>query len=277
MSIRVLALMRLLCALLAMAVLSAPAYSQENLPQVERDKRTEFEIRYWFTNSRASVNATENINGPEARIRAGLGLNSKGAAEARYSWRFTGRHKLKIDYAQLSTNSGAADITLNLGGSDFLSVGNIDLGSLGRAKVDIKQLKIGYAWQGIKLGNRIRIGPLVDVRGILFDASITAPSSSGAGATVDSNSGTFGLGMVTLGAEVSAALHRRVEVTSAHSFIPIVGLGRVFEADTTAKFSLSNHLNLSTGYRYLRLRTNEGPNFAELRLRGPVIGAGFRF
>jgi hypothetical protein len=277
MSIRVSALMRLLCALLAMVVLSAPAYSQENLPQVERDKRTEFEIRYWFTNSRASVNATENINGPEARIRAGLGLNSKGAAEARYNWRFMGRHKLKIDYAQLSTNSGAADIALNLGGSDFLSVDNIDLGSLRRAKVDIKQLKIGYAWQGIKLGNRIRLGPLVDVRGILFDASITAPSSSGAGNAVDSSSGTFGLGMLTLGAEVSAALHRRVEVTSALSFIPIAGLGRVFEADTAAKFSLSKHLNLSTGYRHLRLRINEGPNFAELRLRGPVIGMGFRF
>jgi hypothetical protein len=134
MSIRVSALMRLLCAILAIVVLSAPAYSQKNLPQVERDKRTEFEIRYWFTNSRA-----------------------------RYNWRFTGRHKLKIDYAQLSTNSGAADIALNPGGSDSLSVNNIDLDSLRRAEVDIKQLKIGYSWQGIKLGNRIRLGPLVDV------------------------------------------------------------------------------------------------------------------
>jgi hypothetical protein len=34
---------------------------------------------------------------------------------------------------------------------------------------------------------------------------------------------------------------------------------------------------LSMGYRYLRLRANDGPNFAEFRLRGPVIGAGFRF
>jgi hypothetical protein len=80
-----------------------------------------------------------------------------------------------------------------------------------------------------------------------------------------------------LGTEVSAALHRRVEVTSALSFIPIAGLGRVFDADTTAKFSLSSHMNLSLGYRYLRVRAGEGPNFAELRLRGPVVGAGFRF
>jgi hypothetical protein len=243
MSIRMSALMRLLCAILAMVVLSAPAYSQENLPQVEREKRTEFEIRYWVTNSRVSVNATENINGSEAVIRAGLGLNSKGGTEARYNWRFTGRHKLKIDYAQLSTYSGAADIALNLGGSDSLSVDSIDLGSLRRADVDIKQLKIGYSWQGIKLGNRIRLGPMVDVRAILFDASLTEPSSSGAGAAVDSNSGIFGLAMLTLGAEGSAALHRRVEVTSALSIIPIAGLGRVFEADTAAKFSLSNHLN----------------------------------
>jgi hypothetical protein len=276
MSIRMSALMHLFCAFVAMVVLSAPAHSQENLSQVERDKRMGFEFRYWFANSRASVNATENINGPEVGLRAGLGLNSKGAAEAHYSWRFTGRHKLKIDYAQLSTNSSTADLALNLG-DNSLSADNIDLSSLGRAEMDIKQLKIGYTWQGIKLGNRIRLGPLVDVRGILFDASLTVPSSSGAGDVVDRRSGTFGLGMLTLGTEVSAALHRRVEVTSALSFIPVAGLGRVFEADTTARFSLSNHLNLSMGYRYLRVRAGEGPNFAELRLRGPVIGAGFRF
>jgi hypothetical protein len=276
MSTRMSALMRLFCALVAMVVLSAPAHSQENPSQVERDKRMEFEFRYWFAKSRASVNAVENINGPEVGLRAGLGLNSKGASEARYRWRFTGRHKLKIDYAQLSTNSSTADFALNLGGN-FLSADNIDLSSLGRAEMDIKQLKVGYTWQGIKLGNRIRLGPLVDVRGILFDASLTVPSSSGADDAMDRRSGTFGLGMLTLGTEVSAALHRRVEVTSALSFIPIAGLGRVFEADTTARFSLSNHLNLSMGYRYLRVRAGEGPNFAELRLRGPVIGAGFRF
>jgi hypothetical protein len=276
MNTRMSALMHLFCALVAMAVLSAPAHSQENPSQVERDKKMEFAFRYWFANSRASVNATENINGPEVGVRAGLGLNSKGAVEARYSWRFTGRHKLKIDYAQLSTNSSAADFALNLGGGNSLSADNIDLSSLGRAEMDIKQLKIGYTWQGIKLGNRIRLGPLVDVRGILFDASLTVPSSSGVGNAVD-RSGIFGLGMLTLGTEVSATLHRRVEATSALSFIPIAGLGRTFEADTTAKLFLSNHLNLSMGYRYLRVRAGEGPNFAELRLRGPIIGAGFRF
>jgi hypothetical protein len=269
-------LLRLFCALAAMVGLAAPAHSQDNSSQVERDKRMEFEFRYWVANSRASVNAVENTNGPEVGVRAGLGLNSKGAAEARYSWRVTGRHKLKLDYAQLSTNSSTADFALNSGGIS-LSADNIDLSSLGRAEMDIKQLKIGYTWQGIKLGNRIRLGPLVDVRGILFDASLTSPSTSGAGDAVERRSGTFGLGMLTLGTEVSAALHRRVEVTSALSFIPIAGLGCAFEADTTAKFALSNHINLSLGYRYLRLRAGEGPNFAELRLRGPAVGAGFRF
>jgi hypothetical protein len=271
MSIRMSALMQLCCAFMAMLVLAAPAHSQE------REKRMEFEIRYWVPNSRASVNAAENIDGPGASVRAGLGLNSKGAAEARYSWRFTGSHKLKLEYAQLSTNSSTADFALNLSGGSILSASNIDTSSLGEAEFDIKQLKIGYAWQGIKLGKRIRLGPLVDLRGILFDASLTVPSSSGAGDAVDRRSGTIGLGMLTLGTEVSAALHRRVEVTSALSFIPIVGLGRVFEADTTAKLSLSNHINLSLGYRYLRMRAGEGPNFAEIRLRGPAVGAGFRF
>jgi hypothetical protein len=264
----------LFCALLAMMFLSAPAYSQQNLSQVEKDKRMEFEFRYWFANSRASVNATEN--GREAGVRAGLDLNSKGAVEARYSWRFTGRHKLKIDYAQLSTVSGTADFALNPGGGNSLSADNIDLSSLGSAEMDIKQFKIGYTWQGIKLGNRIRLGPLVDVRGILFDASFT-PSSSGADDLVERRSGIFGLGMLTLGTEVSAALNRRAEITSTLSFIPIAGLGRVFEAETTAKLSLSNHFNLSLGYRYLRMRAGEGPNFAEFRQRGPAVGAGFRF
>jgi hypothetical protein len=271
MTIRMKAFVRLFCAMAAMAVLSVPAHSQENQSAENRDKRMEIEFRYWFVNSRASVSAVDSAAGTMASAKAGLGLTSNGAPEARYSLRITGRHKLKIDYAQLSTNSSTADFAINFGGSDALSGENIDISSLGSAKLDIKQLKIGYSWQGIKLGNRIRLGPLVDVRAILFDASITAGDSP------ERRSGMLGTGMLTLGAEATASLHRRVEVNSTLSFIPITGLGRVLEADTAAKLSLSNNFNLSLGYRYLRFRVGDGPGFAELRIRGPVFGGGFRF
>jgi hypothetical protein len=245
----------------------------------ERNQKMELEFRYWIVNSRASVNVRENINGLGGGIKAGIDLDSKNSPDARFTWQITRRNKLRVDYLQTSITGDTANFALNLGGIDLLSGVNVNTDLLKGAELKLKQLRMGYAWQGFKLGNRIKLGPSVEARGILFDASLKQQPSTNSGISnfVGNDRGRFGLAMLTLGADVNIVPHRRVEIASAISGIPIAGLGRVFDADTVVKFSLQKNINLSTGYRYLRLRAHEGSNFAELRLRGPVIGAGFRF
>jgi hypothetical protein len=76
---------------------------------------------------------------------------------------------------------------------------------------------------------------------------------------------------------MNVVLHERVEVGSTISGIPLAGLGRVLDIDNEVRFYPQKHLNFSMSYRYLRLRADSGSNFAELKMRGPMIGVGVRF
>jgi hypothetical protein len=87
----------------------------------------------------------------------------------------------------------------------------------------------------------------------------------------------LGVGMLTVGADLSIIPHPRVVIDSVISGIPVAGLGRLVDVDTVVKVSVQRHIMLLAGYRYLRLRVDSGPNQAELKLHGPVVGVGFRF
>jgi hypothetical protein len=241
-------------------------------PEADKTRKMELGFRYWFVNARASANSIDN--GASARL--GVGFLSDDSSELRYVWRFTRNNKLKFSYNQQRSTSDRADFAFNLGGDTTLSQSGIDLSQVGVADLKMRQLRIGYSWQGIRLGNNLKLGPMVELRGVLFDAKF-APNPSTTGNFVSGDSSFFGLGMLTLGADVSYAVNRRITVDSSMSLIPIAGLGRLMDLETEVKFGLSSRFNLSTGYKYQRFRVGDGQSFAQLRFRGPVAGVGFMF
>lgn len=287
----------LLCAIMCTLILSSLAYSQTHRSKVpktssdeeeaspsatqqnrngEKEKKMELGFRYWMVSPKAKATIVDNGSGAGSGT-AVLNFDRSNSPEFRYNWRFTRRNNLKIDYLQMSTDSNSGNLSLNLSSGTVFTLNNINLNSIAQANLDVKQLRIGYSWQGLRIKERIKVGPMIEARGMLFDASYTVRPNTGAVGVSQSDSGTFGTGALTLGMDTSVILHRRVEVASAISGIPIAGLGRVFDADTEAKFSLSQNLQLSTAYRYMRVRVNSGQNLAELNFRGPVFGIGFKF
>ncbi|HKX32254.1 MAG TPA: hypothetical protein VJ302_31495 [Blastocatellia bacterium] len=274
----------------ALAIFCAPGYSQEGSPdsphassasgstppEIERPKKMEFGFRYWVPSARASANVADNTTGV---ARLGVELDSQNASEVHYTWQFTRRNKLKVDYTQLMVRSGTADFTANLMGGPSISVNDIALDSLGTVDLTYRQVRIGYSWQGLRIGDRVKVGPLVETRGIVFNATYPTQLSFGDGSAGAStrDSGIFGLGMVTLGADATFTPHRRIVINVTNAFIPVAGLGRLLDSDTEMKFLLPKGLNLSTGYKYTRLRVSDGSRFADLKLRGPVFGVGFMF
>src|SRR5262249_14599525 len=110
--------------------------------EVEKNKKVEFEFRYWISNSRASVNVRENINGSDARFKAGVGLDDKNSPDARFTWQLTRRNKLRIDYMQMSSRGDTANLAINLPGEGFLSGENIGIDLLKKTELNMKQLRI---------------------------------------------------------------------------------------------------------------------------------------
>jgi hypothetical protein len=240
------------------------------------DERTkvEFDVRYWFTSPRLSARVADTIDGTPVNGTAGIDLDSTNMPEPRFSGYITRNNKIRVDYLKMSAQGNASDLSVQVPGFDaVLGIDDLDIDdSLATAKLDIQQLRVGYAWQGLNINNKVKVGPLVEVRGFKLNGSVTAPSLLAATA-----SGEYYLGMVTLGADIKIAPTPWLEIDSVISGIHLGGLGRIVDADAAAKYFFHKNVAVQGGYRFLRLRVEDGPNLAELRIRGPFVGMGFRF
>jgi hypothetical protein len=233
----------------------------------------EFEGRYWIANSKVFVSFADNINGTDANLNITPNVQSRNPFDTRFTWQITQRNKLRFDYTQLSATGDTAKFAINFAGENY------GVNSPALSELDVKQIRIGYAWQGIRLGEKLRFGPLVEARGFWFNASIADPSPLrvGVNGTSAKRSGRFAVGLPVIGADISLVLNKRVEITTLLSGIPAGRYGHLLDAESGVKFFFQRRISLSLGYRYLDLRAKNEANMAELNLRGPVIGAGFKF
>ncbi|MBO0720172.1 MAG: hypothetical protein J2P41_05085 [Blastocatellia bacterium] len=238
------------------------------------DKRTkaEFEVRYWFTMPRLSARVSDTISGTPVNGLVGIDLNSDNMPEPRFSGYITRANKIRVDYLKLTATGNAGDISVQIPGLDPFFGNVLGNNSAATAKLDIQQLRVGYAFQGINIKNKMRFGPLVEVRGYKFNAFLS--SSSG---LVPTTMQEYYLGMATAGADVKIAPTPRMEIDSVISAIHLGGLGRVVDVDTSAKFFFHKNVAAEGGYRFLRLQVEDKNNLAELRIHGPFVGISFRF
>jgi hypothetical protein len=252
------------------------ARSRRVTPPVQLpDERTkvEFDVRYWFTSPRLSARVADTIDGTPVNGSAGVDLDSTTMPEPRFSGYITRNNKIRVDYLKMSAQGNAGDLSVQVPGFDtILGIDDLGSDSLATAKLDIQQLRVGYAWQGLNINNKVKVGPLVEVRGYKLNGSVTAPSLLATTA-----SGEYYLGMVTVGADLKIAPTPKMEIDSVISGIHVGGLGRVVDADAAAKYFFHKNVAVQGGYRFLRLRVNDGLNQAELRIKGPFVGMGFRF
>jgi hypothetical protein len=237
------------------------------------DKRTkgEFEVRYWFSRPRLSARVSDTIGGTPVNGLAGIDLDSTNMPEPRFVGYITRANKIRVDYLKMSAQGTASDISVQVPGVDTF-FGDLDLDSLATAKLDIQQFRVGYAFQGLNINNKVRVGPLVEVRGYKFNASVSSPANVFSGITEE-----YYAGMVTAGADLKIAPTSWMEIDSVISAIHLGGLGRVIDFDTSAKYFFHKNVAASGGYRFLRLRVEDQSNLGELRIHGPFAGIAFRF
>jgi hypothetical protein len=235
--------------------------------------KVEFDVRYWFTSPRLSARVADTIDGTPVNGTAGLDLDSTTMPEPRFAGYITRNNKIRVDYLKMSAQGNARDLSVQVPGfEDVLGIDDLSVDSLATAKLDIQQFRVGYAWQGLNINNKVKIGPLVEVRGYKLNGSVTAPSL-----LTTTASGEYYLGMVTAGADIKIAPTPRMEIDSVISAIHLGGLGKIVDADAAAKYFFHKNVAVQGGYRFLRLRVEDGPNQAELRIKGPFVGVGFRF
>ena len=130
----------------------------------------------------------------------------------------------------------------------------------------------GNGTEAIVAGNeRIRFGPLVEVRGVWLNATLVAPDDG------ISESRDFAVPVPAFGADLDAYPHEKVQVFASVAGTPDNRFGHLIDADFGIKVFPIKNVGVTAGYRYFDLKGKDDDDFATARIKGFTIGAAFRF
>lgn len=239
------------------------------LPFSMTEGRVELESRYWVVNFKAAGSINEQINSANTTFSIVPGFRDRNLPEGRLTWRVTRRSKLRFDFTQFNTSADSLQLGLRNDETAFA----VNAGIVSDLK--IKQLRLSYSWQGFRIGDKFKIGPLVEARALWLDATLREQPNPfrGQNGTPTVERERFAILLPGVGADLNFALHRRINFFATVSGLPAGRYGHIFDGEAGIRIAPIGHLNLVGGYRVLNFAAHDGSDFAKLRLSGPFVGA----
>jgi len=251
--------MRMTLLVAVVLVLLAPGQTVAQILDVE--------ARYWFTDLDASTRV-ESGSIPGTRIDLGQDLDVDDASipEVRLTLSTGLNSKLRLAYLQ-----GSFDGVTTLGQSLQFSGTTFGANTRVETELDVYYGRIGWTWQFPVVPGVFRLGPLLEVKGLVVDATVRSP------ATGVRESALLPMAFPTLGAMLSVTPIAALDIFAEVSGMTFGSLGHVVDAEAGVRFVPVRFLTLSAGYRVFDVRVEHDDDFAKLQLTGPFIGASFRF
>ena len=150
-------------------VFAGVAYADES-----QDVTVEFEGRYWFSDLDAEGKVVESSIGTDFDFESDLGVGEEDFPEGRVIWHTGPNSRVRFAYTDVEY-SGDINITrdIQFGGKTY------NVGARVESSLDVTYLRLGWIWQFINLAeDTIKLGGLLEVKGILADIALSAPSLS---------------------------------------------------------------------------------------------------
>ena len=240
-------------------VLLAPDHTAAQIVDVEG--------RYWFTDLDASTRV-ESGSIPGTRLDFGqdLDVDDANLPEIRLTFATGLNSKLRLAYLQ-----GDFDGETTLGQSIQFSGRTFGANTRVDTDLDLYYGRIGWTWQFPVVPGKFRIGPLVEVKGLVIDATIRSP------ATGLRESALLPMAFPTVGAMLSVTPISALDIFAEVSGMTFGRYGHIVDAEAGVRFIPIRFLTLSAGYRVFDVRVEHDDDFAKLKLTGPFIGASVRF
>ena len=246
--------------------LVSSGWAQEK-PEQKSRPTIEFEGRYWFPELSGSAKAVSVNVGSGVDYKDDLGLKDEGIPEGRITWYPGSNHRIRLSYFQVGYDGeNTLEKTITFRGREFTA------GTTIQSSGDIKDLKLGWAWQFINLADgKIRLGPLVEAGVAWVDYSVkdtTTPLKTEKSYTVP---------VAAIGFAFNVAPWKWMD-----GFLDLSGLyagkyGHTLNVEGGLKIISIKNVSVLAGYRYSDLKYENSPDFVKLRLTGPFVGATLRF
>ena len=205
--------------------------------------------------------------GTDIDARRDLGMDDARFPAGNFIWQH-GRSRLRFDYTPIDY-SGDQTVTRTVlfGGREYT------VGTRVVSDLEVRHLQLSWAYQLLSLAHgRFRLGPMVEVNGFLMRGSLAAPDLAASFQRTED----LKIGLPTVGAVMSVQPHRAVEIYAQMAGMKVGDYGSFVGSDSGVKVWWK-HVILTAGYRTFNLNARVSPDFAHMRLRGPFVGAGFRW
>ncbi len=234
----------------------------------QKDVTLEFEGRYWITDLKGKIKVTEAHIGTDIDFKRDLGIKDENFPEARLTWYTGSKSKIRLAYTQVGyEGDGNIERTIQFGGKTYT------VGTLVVTDVDVKYLRLGWAWQFINIGKIIKLGTLLEGKGFWIKASLDAPNLS----PPVKESKKFAFGLPTIGVALDINPYKMVNIFGEVSGIPAGSYGYVYDAEAGIKLIPIKFLSITGGYRIFDFKAKDDPDYGKLRVHGPFVGATLRF
>ncbi len=243
----------------ALLVLLAPDPTLAQIVDVEG--------RYWFASLDASTRVESgSLPGTRIDLEQDLRVDDANIPEGRLTFSTGLNSKLRLAYLQ-----GNFDGQTTLGQSIQFAGTTFGANTRVDTELDLYYGRIGWTWQFVAVPGIFKIGPLLELKGVVVDASIRSPGSS------LRESAVLPMAFPTVGGMLNVTPIAALDFFAEVSGMTFGDFGHVVDAEVGLRFIPVRFFSVSAGYRVFDLRVSNDDDFAKLKLTGPFIGASFRF
>lgn len=225
------------------------------------------EGRYWFATLDGSTKVESgSLPGTRIDVAQDLGVDDAHIPEVRLTFSTGLNSKLRLAYLQ-SSFDGETTLgqSIQFAGTTFGASTRVD------SDLDLYYGRIGWTWQFVAVPGIFKIGPLLEVKGVVVDATIRSPG------TRLRESAVLPMAFPTVGAMLSITPVAALDIFAEVSGMTFGDFGYIVDAEAGLRFIPIRFFTVSAGYRVFDVRVSNDDDFAKLKLSGPFIGASFRF
>jgi len=235
----------------------------------QRDVRLELEGRFWFTDLEGRVRVTDADIGTDIDFKKDLDIKDEGYPEVRLTWYTGKKSKIRFAYTQVGYDGDA-----NLQRTILFDGITYNVGTRVVTDLDVKYLRIGWAWQFINIDNGlIKLGTLIEGKGFWSKITLEAPDL--VPSLRDKVRVVFAL--PTIGAALDINPHKMLNIFAEGSGLPAGKYGHVYDVEAGIKLIPVKILSIIGGYRLMEFKAKDDRDFAKARVHGPFVGVTVRF
>jgi len=238
-------------------------------PSLALAQIVELEGRYWFADIKAKVNIdSSSVPGTTVDFKEDLGIDAEDAPGVRLTFGLPFNSKIRLAYTFLHFEGDATlERTIAFGGSTFAVNTQVD------SELDMHYGRLGWIWQPIAIPGILKLGPMLELKGVVFDATVETRNASPA----IQESKELGLLLPTIGAAVDFTPHRMIHLFAEVSGLPAGSLGHIVDAEAGIRIVPLPFFTIAAGYRLFDLKIEDDDDFGKAKLYGPFVGVSVRF